>query len=44
MEKLDRVRPGTLGAASRIEGVTPATLIELFVFLKKLQSKSRQER
>ena len=34
-EKLESVRPGTLGQAGRIEGMTPAALILLLGFLKK---------
>ena len=38
-EKLERVRPATVGQASRIPGVTPAAISLLLVHLKK---KSRQ--
>jgi tRNA uridine 5-carboxymethylaminomethyl modification enzyme len=34
-EKLERVRPGTLGQASRIPGMTPAAISLLLVHLKK---------
>jgi tRNA uridine 5-carboxymethylaminomethyl modification enzyme len=34
-EKLGRLRPLTLGQASRISGVTPAALSLLMVYLKK---------
>jgi len=34
-QKLDQVRPVTLGAASRIPGVTPAAIIALLRFVKK---------
>ncbi|OYV36776.1 MAG: tRNA uridine-5-carboxymethylaminomethyl(34) synthesis enzyme MnmG [Acidocella sp. 20-61-6] len=34
-EKLERVRPATLGAAGRIEGMTPAALGAIFGALKK---------
>ena len=34
-EKLERVRPGNLGAAGRIEGMTPAALGAIFGALKK---------
>jgi len=39
-EKLERVRPGTLGQASRISGVTPAALSLLAVFLRKGDSEN----
>ncbi len=34
-EKLNRIRPATLGQASRISGVTPAAISLLLVYLKK---------
>ncbi|MBW1912143.1 MAG: tRNA uridine-5-carboxymethylaminomethyl(34) synthesis enzyme MnmG, partial [Deltaproteobacteria bacterium] len=34
-EKLSRVRPASLGQASRISGVTPAALMTIQVHLKK---------
>jgi tRNA uridine 5-carboxymethylaminomethyl modification enzyme len=40
-EKLDRVRPVSLGQAGRISGVTPAALSILSLFVKKL---ARQEK
>ncbi|MGA2655079.1 MAG: FAD-dependent oxidoreductase, partial [Gammaproteobacteria bacterium] len=39
MEKLNKVKPETIGQASRISGVTPAAISILLVYLKK---KSRQ--
>jgi tRNA uridine 5-carboxymethylaminomethyl modification enzyme len=36
-EKLNRIRPFTLGQASRISGVTPASMSLLMVYLRKLQ-------
>ncbi len=33
--KLSRVRPATIGAASRISGVTPAAVMEILGYLKK---------
>jgi tRNA uridine 5-carboxymethylaminomethyl modification enzyme len=36
-EKLERVRPDTLGQASRIPGMTPAALSLLLVHLKRTQ-------
>jgi tRNA uridine 5-carboxymethylaminomethyl modification enzyme len=43
VEKLDRIRPLTLGQASRISGVTPAavTLIQCFL---EIQSRTIQSR
>jgi tRNA uridine 5-carboxymethylaminomethyl modification enzyme len=35
VEKLSSIRPPTLGAASRISGVTPAAIIALLRFVKK---------
>jgi tRNA uridine 5-carboxymethylaminomethyl modification enzyme len=40
VEKLDRVRPGTLGQASRISGVTPAAVSLIQVFLE-IQARGR---
>ena len=34
-QRLEAVRPGTLGQASRLEGVTPATISLLLIHLKK---------
>ena len=35
IEKLSKIRPPTLGAASRISGVTPAALISIMRYIKK---------
>jgi len=37
-EKLSKVKPLTLGQASRISGVTPAALMAIQVYLKKHQA------
>jgi tRNA uridine 5-carboxymethylaminomethyl modification enzyme len=37
-EKLDRVRPATLGQAARIPGVTPAAVTLLLIHLKRLSA------
>ncbi|MFO1518191.1 MAG: tRNA uridine-5-carboxymethylaminomethyl(34) synthesis enzyme MnmG [bacterium] len=38
IEKLERIRPVTLGQASRISGITPAAISILMVHLQKLKS------
>jgi len=43
-EKLVRVRPATVGQASRIPGVTPAAISLLLVYLKKKQRHEEQKR
>ncbi len=43
-QKLARHRPGTLGQASRISGVTPAAISLLLVHLKKLRRPSTASR
>lgn len=43
MEKLKKVRPTTIGHASRIQGVTPAAISLLLVFLKK-QKRSANDK
>ena len=43
-EKLDRIRPATLGQASRIPGVTPADIAILTVFLRNLKQNMEQMR
>jgi len=40
-EKLSRVRPLSLGQASRIAGVTPAALMAIQVHLKKIQAENK---
>ena len=39
VEKLSDIKPPTLGAASRISGVTPAALISIMRFLKKQKNR-----
>ena len=42
-QKLTKIRPETIGQASRISGVTPAAISLLLIFLKKYsQTRSRQ--
>jgi tRNA uridine 5-carboxymethylaminomethyl modification enzyme len=42
-EKLNRVRPVSLGQASRISGVTPAALMAVQVHLKRLRSQGNSQ-
>jgi len=37
IEKLGKFRPSTLGEARKIPGITPAAIINLFVYIKKLR-------
>jgi tRNA uridine 5-carboxymethylaminomethyl modification enzyme len=37
-EKLNRVRPDSLGAASRIQGMTPAALASIAAFIRKREA------
>jgi tRNA uridine 5-carboxymethylaminomethyl modification enzyme len=39
IEKLSRIKPVSLGQASRISGVTPAAIMLLMVYIKKLNSR-----
>lgn len=41
-EILDRVRPTTLGAVARLQGITPATVIQLFSYVYHTGQKERQ--
>jgi tRNA uridine 5-carboxymethylaminomethyl modification enzyme len=43
-EKLNRVRPQTVGQAARVPGVTPAAVSLLLVHLKKLGGPSERRR
>lgn len=43
-QKLEDARPSTLGAASRIQGMTPDALLRLMVFSQKKNSKQRKFR
>jgi tRNA uridine 5-carboxymethylaminomethyl modification enzyme len=38
-EKLERIRPDTVGQASRIPGMTPAAISLLLVYLKKMRQQ-----
>jgi tRNA uridine 5-carboxymethylaminomethyl modification enzyme len=42
-EKLNRIRPATLGAASRISGITAASLVSLLKFARKMPRVSVAE-
>ncbi len=39
VEKLSKIQPPTIGAASRISGITPAAIIALLRFIKKNKNK-----
>ncbi len=40
IQKLSKVRPGSLGQASRISGITPAAISVLMVYLKRDQART----
>ena len=42
VQKLTEIQPETLGTASRIQGVTPAALSQLLIYLKKKHSIQKQ--
>jgi tRNA uridine 5-carboxymethylaminomethyl modification enzyme len=42
LQKLSEIKPTTLGTASRIQGVTPAALSQLLIYLKKKHSIQKQ--
>ena len=42
-QKLDRVRPRTLGQAGRISGVTPADIQLLSIYLNSLRRREPRE-
>jgi len=44
IEKLSRIRPLSLGQASRISGVTPAAISILMIYLKKFSSELKSSR
>jgi len=44
VEKLSRVRPRSLGQASRISGITPAAISVLQVHLKKIKEQGKEDR
>ena len=39
VEKLTKIKPHTLGAASRVSGVTPAAIIAILRFIKRTKNK-----
>ncbi|KRT66542.1 MAG: tRNA uridine 5-carboxymethylaminomethyl modification protein GidA [Candidatus Dadabacteria bacterium CSP1-2] len=42
IQKLSRIRPGSLGQASRISGITPAAISILMVYLKRREIEVRE--
>jgi tRNA uridine 5-carboxymethylaminomethyl modification enzyme len=42
VQKLSRIRPGSLGQASRISGITPAAISILMVYLKRREIEVRE--
>jgi tRNA uridine 5-carboxymethylaminomethyl modification enzyme len=42
-EKLLKIRPGSLGQASRMDGMTPSAISVLMIALKALEKKSRKQ-
>lgn len=44
VEKLERVRPRTIGQASRISGITPAAITVLMIYLKRMESEGDRAR
>jgi tRNA uridine 5-carboxymethylaminomethyl modification enzyme len=41
VQKLSKVRPGSLGQAGRISGITPAAISVLMVYLRKGEFEKR---
>jgi len=41
-EKLSRIRPASLGQASRISGITPAAISILMVYLKRVSLRGNE--
>ncbi|MGH7791591.1 MAG: tRNA uridine-5-carboxymethylaminomethyl(34) synthesis enzyme MnmG, partial [Thermodesulfobacteriota bacterium] len=42
VQKLSRIRPTSLGQASRISGITPAAISVLMVYLKRKELQSKE--
>lgn len=43
-EILDRIRPATLGAASRLQGITPAAIVHLLNYVRPTDQKEKRNR
>ncbi len=43
MQKLDKFKPGSIGQASRVSGVSPADISVLMVYMEQLKNSRRQE-
>jgi len=42
VQKLSKIKPNSLGQASRVSGITPAAMSILMVYLKKERAKSAE--
>ena len=42
-EKLNKHRPVNISAASKIQGITPASIIAIIIFIKKQKKKNEKK-